>query len=84
MGHSPTAIAAWGLLQHLVKSEHAGVPEHRGEIAPLLLRSSAIFRDVRLPARLRFHRASPERLFHPLGDLPQIGIARLAPGPARV
>jgi hypothetical protein len=32
----PTAIAAWGLLEHPVKSEHSGVPEHRGEIAPLL------------------------------------------------
>ncbi len=33
---------------------------------------------ARLSARLRLHRARPESLLHPLGDLAQIGIARLA------
>ena len=34
--------------------------------------------------RLRLHRARPERLFHPLGDLAQIGVARLAAGAAGI
>ena len=34
--------------------------------------------------RFRLHRACPERLLHPLGDLAQIGVARLAAGAAGV
>src|ERR1700722_20053879 len=33
---------------------------------------------------LRLHRAGPERFLHPLGDLTQIGIARLAAGAAGI